>query len=243
MPTPAALLFDLDGTLVDSAVTIAAALSELAVSRGGLPVDPAQVRPLVSKGAPVLVREALGELARESEADVRAFRSILAGLRAETSMIYPGVLAALEELGASERPCAVVTNKPEGLSIQLLEQLDLARFFVAVVGGDSCAACKPDPAPLRRALALMCAENRPAVMIGDSPVDARAAAAADLPFLLYAGGYEANGCAPADVAACFADFAELPALVETVASAARASRFSPKPLLGKRNRAWLRSGC
>ena len=137
MTRAAALLFDLDGTLVDSAITIAAALSALAAERGGSAIDLDRTRALVGRGAPVLVREALGPLAGDSEADVVAFREILAAMPVDPAMVYAGVREALGYLVATGHGCAVVTNKPERLATLLLEQLDLARFFAVVVGGDS----------------------------------------------------------------------------------------------------------
>jgi phosphoglycolate phosphatase len=216
MDRPAALLFDLDGTLVDSAVTIALALSELSVARGGEPVDVARVRRLVSKGAPVLVRETLGSLASGSKEDVAAFREILVGIPATTEMIFPDVVPALEEVTAAGHPCAVVTNKPERLARLLLDQLDLGRFFGAVVGGDSLPVCKPDPEPLRHAVRALASTPGGAAMIGDSQVDARAARAAGMPFLLYRCGYEADDCEAASVAAGFDGFSELAELVVTL---------------------------
>jgi len=212
-----ALLFDLDGTLADSAVMIAQALSQLALSRGGAAVEVERARRLVSKGASTLVREALGPSATDSDADLLAFRTILAGIRAEPSVIFPGVIDALETLTATGHACAVVTNKPEGLSRLLLDQLDLARFFGAVVGGDTLTVCKPDPMPLRHALKALGVEGQPALMIGDSGIDASAAAAAGLAFLLFEGGYEAESCRPEDVGASFGSFAQLPALVSATA--------------------------
>lgn len=212
MNRPAAYLFDLDGTLVDSAITIAAALSKLSATRGGEPADLARTRRLVSRGAPVLVRETLGQVAGESAEDVAAFRAILADIPADPGMIFPGVVAALQALAAAEAPCAVVTNKPEGLARLLLDQLDLARFFGAVVGGDSLPVCKPDAEPLRHALRAIRAEGA-AAMIGDSEVDAHAAGAAGIPFVLYRRGYEADGCAAHLCADTFEDFSELPALL------------------------------
>ena len=209
---PAPLLFDLDGTLVDSAITIALALSQLSASRGGADVAVARVRGLVSQGAAVLVREGLGPVAGDPEEDLAAFRAILAGIPAQSDLIYPGVIDALAELSAAGHACAVVTNKPERLARLLLDQLDLTQYFAAIVGGDTLAVCKPDPAPLRHALATLGC-TMPGVMIGDSPVDARAASAADVPFALFLGGYEPDGCRPEQVAGRFAHFADLPALV------------------------------
>lgn len=184
-----ALLFDLDGTLVDSALGIAAALSRVSAERGGGAVDVALVRTLVSEGAQVLVTTALGELAGEPAADLAAFRAMLRGIPADPAMIYPGVLHALEVLRDEGFPCAIVTNKPEALARQLLDELHLSRFFGAVVGGDTLPVCKPDPAPLLHAVDLLRCGRAGAWMIGDSKVDAAAAAAAGMRFALFEGGY------------------------------------------------------
>lgn len=219
---PAPLLFDLDGTLVDSAITIALALGQLSTSRGGTAVDVARVRRLVSQGATVLVREGLGPVAGDPAEDLAAFRTILADIPARPEMIFPGVIEALTELAAAGHVCAVVTNKPERLARLLLDQLDLTRHFAAVVGGDTLAVCKPDPAPLHHALDALgqgaLGQATPAVMIGDSDVDARAAAAAGLPFALFLGGYEPDRCRDEHVAGRFARFAELPRLVRQIAA-------------------------
>jgi phosphoglycolate phosphatase len=213
MTRPPALLFDLDGTLVDSAITIAAALSTLAAERGGAAVDLERTRALVGRGATMLVREALGPLAGDSEADVAAFRDILAAMPVDPAMVYAGVRSGLRTLVAAGHRCAVVTNKPERLATLLLDQLDLARFFAVVVGGDSLDVCKPAPAPLRHAARAMGATAQRAVMNGDSYVDARAAGAAGMPFVLYLGGYEAHRCGSEMVAASFGSFDDLPALL------------------------------
>jgi phosphoglycolate phosphatase len=208
-----ALLFDLDGTLVDSAAGIAAALSMLRVERGGMAVPATAVRPLVSLGAEVLVARALGSLARDPAADLAAFRTILAGLPANRDTIYAQVEGALATLRQAGHPIAIVTNKPEGLSRTLLHDLGLARYFGAIVGGDTADFPKPHPAPIRWALSRLAVPAHDAVLIGDSHVDAGAARACGIPFILYAGGYGADDCAPADVAARFDDFDDLPGLI------------------------------
>lgn len=214
MTPPAALLFDLDGTLVDSAVTIAMALSELSVARGGGPADVEMVRRLVSKGAPLLVREVLGPVAGDSDADLAAFRAILTDLPPQSDIVFPGVIDALETLSADGHPCAIVTNKPEKLARLLLDQLDLARYFAAVVGGDTLPVCKPDPAPLHHALqALPGADPSRAIMIGDSAVDATAAVVGRIRFFLFEGGYGPVDKDMSGVHRRFGEFAELPSLV------------------------------
>lgn len=207
------LLFDLDGTLVDSAVDIAAALSRLRVARGGAAIVPDTVRPLVSGGVEHLVRRVLHTPGGDLADDVAAFRAMLAVLPPRPDSVYPGALSALTELAEGGWPMAVVTNKPERLARLLLDQLDLSRFFAAVVGGDTLPVRKPDRAPLDRALALVGNGHDGALMIGDSAVDAAAARAAGLRFVLFEGGYGAQDCADCDVSRRFDRFDRLPQLL------------------------------
>lgn len=213
MNQPVTLLFDLDGTLVDSAVTIAQALTDLSTARGGGPADVMRVRRLVSGGVETLVRETLGLVAGDSDADIASFRLRLAEIPPQAEMIYPGTIAALAGLRAQGHLCAVVTNKPERLARLLLDQLDLSLFFDAVVGGDTLSVCKPDPAPLRYALAELSADPNSALMIGDSSIDAAAAGAAGMPFLLFEGGYGPMDKHLSGVHISFREFAELSSLV------------------------------
>ena len=212
MRGPAALLFDLDGTLVDSALGIARALSRLSVARGGGEIAVEPVRRLVSRGVGALVAGALGPLAGDSAADVADFRANLREMPNDPVMIFPGVDACLRGFAAGGHAMAIVTNKPRGLAQKLLEDIGLAGYFGAIVGGDSLAVAKPDPAPLRHALELLGSDG-PAVMIGDSDVDGRAAMAAGVPFLLYERGYGVAECDGLAVAGRFAEFGQLAALV------------------------------
>lgn len=205
----AALLFDLDGTIVDSAIGIAAALTEVSVGRGGEIVPAAQVRKLVSLGVETLVRDALGAVACDSATDIAAFREVLTGLPATPDLLYPGVRNCLMDLAGSGHPMAVVTNKPEALSTALLKDIGLAHLFDCIVGGDTLQVSKPDPGPLLHALARLGSGSRMAVMIGDSPVDGHAAAAAAIPFVLHENGYAPEDCAHDMVSGRFSDYGAL----------------------------------
>jgi phosphoglycolate phosphatase len=215
--TRPAILFDLDGTLVDSAADITRALSAIREGRGAGPIAAEDVRPLVSQGAATVVALGLGPAAGEPARDLAEFREALRGLPIDPSIIYPEVIDALEMLAAAGHPMAVVTNKPEGLARVLLEGLNLSRFFAAIVGGDTAPMPKPDPAPIFLALDLLGAGSPGAMLIGDSPVDAGAARAAGLPFLLYEAGYDPQGCKVTNVAGRFSRFGALPALVASIA--------------------------
>jgi phosphoglycolate phosphatase len=208
------LLFDLDGTLVDSAGGIAAALSQIRSERGAGPIDAETVRPWISLGAGELVARSLAEVAQEPADDLARFRAILSELPVDPDCLYPNVRETLAQLAGAGFTMAVITNKPEGLSRSLLGDLDLAKWFVTVVGGDTTPRAKPDPAPMLHALAALGASAEQAMLIGDSPVDAAAARAFAMPFLLFEGGYGAADCDDADVAARFASFDGLLALIE-----------------------------
>lgn len=206
------LLFDLDGTLVDSAPAIAQALSEISVRRGGNQFDIDQVRQLISSGVETLVSTTVGSAGTRLANDIADFRAVLRQLIAESTWLYPGVVSALAALSGTDFTLAVVTNKPEGMSRQLLQGLGIDRYFLAVVGGDTVATLKPDPAPVLHALHLLGSTARHAIFIGDSAADAAAAAALSIPFILHTGGYDPAGCAGFPVSGSFHKYTELSGL-------------------------------
>nr|WP_281422863.1 HAD-IA family hydrolase [Sphingomonas yunnanensis] len=206
-------MFDLDGTLVDSALDIAAALSTVSRARGGDAVSAATVRPLVSLGAATMVARALGPAARESVEDVAAFRTVLSAAVPDPRSVYAGVERALDRLTAQGWRLAIVTNKPEGLAESLLAGLGLRHWFAAVVGGDTAGVAKPDPAPVRHALAALGATPADAVFVGDSGIDAAAAAALAIPLIVFAGGYGVAEIAEAQSVARFVHHDQLPGIL------------------------------
>jgi phosphoglycolate phosphatase len=207
------LFFDLDGTLVDSAPTIAAALSALRTERGGSALASEAIRPWISLGVDRLVANALEGVAGESEADVAAFRARLRDIPNDRSCLYPGVEETLRSLRAAGAQMAVITNKPEALSRALLDDVGLGQMFVAIVGGDTARRPKPHPAPIEHALSLLDVSAERCWFIGDSEVDAAAARTFSIPFLLFTGGYGAERCCVDDVYRVFDDFAALPGLL------------------------------
>ncbi len=207
MPPP--LLFDLDGTIVDSAKGIAKALTEVSVARSGSAVDALRVRELVSLGVETLVRESLGAVARDIATDVAEFREVLADIPHTQDAVYPGVEDCLVALAEAGHRMAIVTNKPEALSVRLINDIGLSHLFHCIVGGDTLSVSKPDPRPLQYALSSLGALAKEGIMIGDSPTDSRAAAAANIPFVLFEGGYAPNECRSDPVHARFASYDEL----------------------------------
>src|SRR5882762_3767927 len=170
-----ALIFDLDGTLIDSKrdliFSVNAMLEEM--SREQLHED--TISGYIGHGAPQLVGQALGNGATEAERE-RALKYFLAyyeGHKMDSTCAYPGVPEALERL--AEFPMAILTNKPVRISARILEALGLAKYFRVVYGGNSFETKKPDPLGAQTILREFAAAPAEAILIGDSEVDVQTA--------------------------------------------------------------------
>jgi len=186
-----AAIFDLDGTLIDSAPDIHAAANVVLTAQGLAPITLAQARGFIGAGAPVFVeRMAAARLeapdAARTAAMLAHFLELYEGAVGLTRT-YPGAVEALERLAAEGWRLGLCTNKPEGPTRSVLAHFGLERFFPVVVGGDTLAVRKPDPEPLRHVVAALGAEAP--VYVGDSETDAATAQAAGIPFALYTEGY------------------------------------------------------
>jgi len=203
-------IFDLDGTLVDSAPDIRAALNRLLAARGLAPFALPEVAAMIGDGARALLDKAFA--AREAaltDADVQPFLEDLEANSAVLTRPYDGMVEALEALAAAGWQRAICTNKPIAATTALLATLDLARHFDLVLGGDSLAVKKPDPGHVRGVLAGLGVAAAEAQMIGDHQNDIRAAAGAGVRSVFAAWGY--GDGAGADLSA--ATPAELPKLL------------------------------
>ena len=185
------IIFDLDGTLVDSAPDLAAALNHAWARLGRPTVPPGSVRDLVGHGARALLRKGLatsGDASEELvEAGFPAFIDFYAANICNGTRPYPGVDEALDALAQRGLRRAICTNKPERLTHLLFDALGWTGRFDAVVGGDTLPVRKPDPAPLREAVAR--AGGNRAILIGDSITDADTARAAGVPFVAVSFGF------------------------------------------------------
>ncbi len=189
-----AVLFDLDGTLLDSIPDLSEACHRMMVELGRAPHDIALIRTFVGKGMLHLVRRCLVEggvadVEAGIDGAVAAFRRHYAAVSGERTTLYDGVLPALEALRERGIAMACVTNKPAAFTGPLLERMGIAGYFGATVSGDTLAEKKPHPAPLLHACRLLGADAATALMIGDSANDAEAARAAGMPVLLVTYGY------------------------------------------------------
>ena len=187
-----AWLFDLDGTLVDTAPDLHAALQETLAAFGHPPTDLELVRAFVGQGARRTIERALahhGEAVDGPGLDARLehFLAHYGAHIADASRVFPGVAETLAALAAENRPMACVTNKVEHLARRLLGAIGLP--FEVVIGGDSLAERKPHPLPLLEACRRLGADPGEALMIGDSITDVDAGRAAGIPVVCVRYGY------------------------------------------------------
>lgn len=186
-PSISAVLFDLDGTLVDTAPDFVGALASLSIAEDNGTIDYEAARGLVSDGSIAMLRRAFQErLSTLGNEDAEAYLgrlrqrllSMYEAAIADQSRLFPGMDAVLEQLEARAIPWGVVTNKPGFLTDKLLAELDLRRRAACVVSGDTLAHAKPHPLPVLHACEqVACAPNQ-SLMVGDSHRDVDAGRAA-----------------------------------------------------------------
>jgi phosphoglycolate phosphatase len=191
---PAAVVWDLDGTLVDSAADLATALNALLVEQGQQTHAVDKVRPMIGHGVAKLVER--GFRAAGASLDAAAierllprFMTLYTACATDQTHLINDARDVLEHFYHAGVPQGLCTNKPKGVTHQILRALDIAGFFGSVIGGDSTAARKPDPLPLQTCLQQLGAPPARGLMIGDSGADVGAARAAGVPVVLVPDGY------------------------------------------------------
>ena len=221
MPDPArgTVIFDLDGTLVDSAPDLADALDALLAERRLAPLGLDRVRVLIGHGVAELVRRALEQQGQrpgpeELAQAVQRFLKHYTAHLSRKSQPYPGAAETLAALRQAGWRLVVCTNKLEAAARGLLEDLGLLPAFALVAGPDTFGVAKPDPEHLLRCLPAVNPASRLAVLVGDSEIDIAAARAAGLPVIAATWGYARYPLAALQPDAVVDSLSEVPAALE-----------------------------
>jgi phosphoglycolate phosphatase len=191
---PEAVVFDLDGTLIDSVGDITDALNGALAKEGLETFSEAELRLMVGGGARVLIERALKARGLSEDAGLAqrlhaSFMDIYKSASVARTTVYPHGRELLSELRRDGAKLAICTNKPQGITEDVLAKLELRQFFQAVVGATDALPRKPNPDMLLAALAALGAEPSEAVMIGDSSNDVGTARAAGVPVVAVSFGY------------------------------------------------------
>jgi phosphoglycolate phosphatase len=196
------LVFDLDGTLIDSKLDLAIAVNETRAFMGMPPLHNDTVYSYVGNGAPVLIRRALGPEVSEAdlESALKFFIAYYNDHRLDNTRLYEGVREALDRFAARGMKQAVLTNKPVRISSAILDGLGVSGYFFRVYGGNSFEQKKPHPIGVERLLEESGAQRSCALMVGDSAVDVRTARNAGIPVCGVTYGFQPESfeCDPPD---------------------------------------------
>ena len=194
---PAGALFDLDGTLLDSAPDMLATVNRMRADRGRPPLALSDIRPVVSRGARAMASVAFPELDADAiVALVPEFLAIYAEELGRHSVRFPGIEPMLSALETAGTRWGIVTNKPEYLAARILPQLGWQDRCAVLVGGDTLAERKPHPLPLLHAAAAIGLAPGDCVYVGDDARDIAAARAAGMPSIVALWGYRLDGDDP-----------------------------------------------
>ena len=219
-----ALIFDLDGTLVDTAPDLLGALNAVLTREGRSGVDPTTLRHMVGFGARSLIEQAMAATGAPVAADrlpmlVESFIAHYRDHIADASAPFPGVVETLTKLAAEGARMGVLTNKPQELTGPLLDKLDLSRFFGAIHGAGRFDYVKPDARVFHHVVEeLLGSTSAPAIMVGDSATDVATARAANVPVILLSYGYTPTPARELGGDAVTDDFREIPALARKLGS-------------------------
>jgi phosphoglycolate phosphatase len=217
------IVFDLDGTLVDTAPDLISTLNLILTKEGMPPVDYDAARRMIGGGARGMIERAVateGRVCSKAELDrlFGAFIAHYAAHIADRSRPFPKVETALEHLADEGHRLAVCTNKLEWLSVRLLDMLKLSRHFAAICGQDTFGVQKPDPRILRLAIQRVGGEPSQAIMVGDSGTDIRTSRAAAVPVIAVDFGYSEVPIATLRPDRIIGSFGDLPAAICEIAA-------------------------
>jgi phosphoglycolate phosphatase len=221
MTSPRIVVFDLDGTLVDTAPDLIAALNHVLARDGIAPLPLASARNMIGAGARKLIERGLEVADRNVSADdlnrlMRDFIDYYAAHIADASRPFEGLEDALDDLSSRGYRFAVCTNKLEWLSKLLLDRLGLSSRFAAICGADTFGVAKPDPAILQQTLARAGGHTSAAIMVGDAGPDVGVARRASVPVIGVTFGYTDVPIAELKPDRLIGHMRELPAAVESL---------------------------
>ena len=179
----ALLIFDLDGTLIDSRLDLAHSVNATRVHMGLEPIDHPLIYSYVGNGAPVLIQKALGPDATETEVETALafFLDYYRNHAVDYTVLYPGVRESLDRLKAAGMTLAVLTNKPVRITRQIMDYFGISDMMFRIYGGNSFEQKKPHPVGIHTIRAEACADVTETWMIGDSSVDILTARNAGVP--------------------------------------------------------------
>lgn len=215
MLRPEAIVWDLDGTLVDTAPDLVTALNTV-LDKNGVPgLSLHTVRAMIGEGALKLIERGFHESGRrldasQSEKLFPLFIEIYTDCSTDRSRPFPQIVDTLKQLHEMNIPMGVCTNKPEMLSRQILAGLDLSKYFKSVIGGDTTSTRKPDAQPVLRCLQELASTPQASLMIGDSSVDVEAARAAGVTVAVVPWGYRSQPIESLGADFILEDLTELP---------------------------------
>ena len=213
---PTLVVFDLDGTLIDSAPDMHRAVNLMLADLGCPPLTLGDIRSMVGDGASALIARALAARQCVNVDTGKALAEFLHHYETNPTAFtrpFPGVTETLERLQAFGLTLAICTNKPTKLTEMILERLGLSRFFKRVVAGDSLPYRKPDPRALLEVMSGFGAPAAATILVGDSEVDAATAQGAKVPLILMTYGYHRGPIDAISSIATLDHFAELATLL------------------------------
>lgn len=213
---PTLVVFDLDGTLIDSAPDMHLAVNRMLAGLDRGPLSLGEIRTMVGDGASALIARALAARQCVTADPDKALAEFLEYYEADPTAVtqtFPGVPETLERLQATGLTLAVCTNKPTRLTQMIIERLGIKQYFSRVLAGDSMPYRKPDPRALMEVMSGFDTPAAATIMVGDSEVDAATAHAANVPFVLMTYGYHRGPIDAISSVATLDHFAELATLL------------------------------